>query len=203
MRSRRIRPASSSPPGGAPGAAAGPSRPIPEPGTSAVEGQPDRPRPDRARLPGHREAVKEDHRGIGDRQRGAHLVLLARDTSGWRSLCRLISRANMAGTKAVPRFHAAALAEHAEGVVALSGCREGEIARRLRVGDRDGARAAAAALAEAFPPGSTSSCRITSCPTTTGSSRNRSRSPVTCSCRSSSRTTSITRPRKAASSRTS
>jgi len=130
-----------------------PVSPDPEPGTSAVEGQPDRPRPDRARLPGHREAVKEDHRGIGDRQRGAHLVLLARDTSGWRSLCRLISRANMAGTKAVPRFNAAALAEHAEGVVALSGCREGEIARRLRVGDRDGARAAAAALAEAFPAG--------------------------------------------------
>ena len=125
----------------------------PEPGVSAVEGLPDRPRPDRARLPGHREAVKEDHRGIGDRQRGTHLVLLARDTSGWRSLCRLISRANMAGTKAVPRFRAAALAEHAEGIVALSGCREGEIARRLRVGDRDGARAAAAVLAETFPAG--------------------------------------------------
>jgi DNA polymerase III alpha subunit len=122
-----------------------------EPGSAAVEGLPDRPRPDRARLPGHRDPVKEDHRGIGARQRGAHLVLLAADSSGWRSLCRLISRANMAGTKAVPRFRAAELAEHAEGVVALSGCREGEIARRLRVGDQAGARAAAAALAERFP----------------------------------------------------
>ena len=44
----------------------------------------------------------------------------------------------------MPRFDQALLAEHAEGLVALSGCREGEIARRLRVGDRDGARAAAA-----------------------------------------------------------
>jgi DNA polymerase III alpha subunit len=117
----------------------------------AVEGSPDRPRPDRARLPGHRAPVKEDHRGIGERQRGPHLVLLASNAAGWRSLCRLISRANMAGTKAVPRFGEASLAEHAEGVVALSGCREGEIARRLRVGDRAGARAAAAALAERFP----------------------------------------------------
>ena len=124
---------------------------VAESGGAAVEGVPDRPRPDRARLPGHRDAVKEDHRGIGERQRGAHLVLLAADTSGWRSLCRLISRANLAGTKAVPRFVAASLAENAEGVVALSGCREGEIARRLRVGDREGARAAAAALAERFP----------------------------------------------------
>ena len=45
------------------------------------------------------------------------------------------------GTKAAPRFLEASLAEHVAGVVALSGCREGEIARRLRVGDRAGARA--------------------------------------------------------------
>jgi DNA polymerase III alpha subunit len=124
---------------------------VSQPGVAATAGVPDRPRPERARLPGHRDPVKEDHLGIGDRQRGAHLVLLAADTSGWRSLSRLISRANMAGTKAAPRFRADALAEHAEGVVALSGCREGEIARRLRVGDRAGARAAAATLAERFP----------------------------------------------------
>ncbi len=120
-------------------------------GSSAVEGRPDRPRPERTRLPGHREPVKEDHRGIGERQRGPHLVLLARDASGYRSLCRLISRANLAGTKAVPRFNHELLAGHTEGLVALSGCREGEIARRLRVGDREGALAAAAAFASRFP----------------------------------------------------
>ncbi|HSL33845.1 MAG TPA: PHP domain-containing protein, partial [Candidatus Limnocylindrales bacterium] len=120
-------------------------------GSAAVEGVPDRPRPERARLPGHREAVKEDHRGIGERQRGPHLVLLARDASGYRSLCRLVSRANMAGTKAAPRFSQALLADHGEGLIVLSGCREGEIARRLRVGDRAGARAAASVLAERFP----------------------------------------------------
>jgi DNA polymerase III alpha subunit len=119
--------------------------------SAAVEGLPDRPRPERGRLPGHRDPVKEDHRGIGERQRGPHLVLLARDVTGYRSLCRLISRANLAGTKAVPRFSQALLGDHTEGLVALSGCREGEIARRLRVGDRDGARVAAAILAERFP----------------------------------------------------
>jgi DNA polymerase III alpha subunit len=116
----------------------------------AGEGRPVRPRPDRSRLPGYREPVKEDFRGIGRGQRGPHLVLLARDGTGYRSLCRLISRANLAGSKGAPRFSQALLEEHAEGVVALSGCRDGEIARRLRAGDRDGARAVAERYARWF-----------------------------------------------------
>jgi DNA polymerase III alpha subunit len=116
----------------------------------AVEGLPARPRPERTRLPGHRSVVKEDLRGIGERQRGPHLVLLARDAAGYRSLCRLVSRANLDGTKRVPRFSQALLAGHTEGLLALSGGRESEIARRLRVGDRDGARAAAERYATLF-----------------------------------------------------
>ncbi|OGO58870.1 MAG: hypothetical protein A2V85_01890 [Chloroflexi bacterium RBG_16_72_14] len=115
-----------------------------------VEGRPARPRPERARLPGHRRVRKEDHRGIGEAERGPHLVLLARDATGWRSLCRLVSRANLAGTKAVPAFTQALLAEHAEGLIALSGCRHGELARRLRAGDRPGARALAERYARLF-----------------------------------------------------
>ena len=115
-----------------------------------VEGLPGRPRPDRARLPGHRQVVKEDHRGIGEAERGPHLVLLARDATGWRSLCRMVSRANMAGSKAVPAFTHALLEANAEGLVALSGCRHGELARRLRAGDRDGARAVAERYARTF-----------------------------------------------------
>ncbi|HYL40937.1 MAG TPA: PHP domain-containing protein, partial [Candidatus Binatus sp.] len=92
-------------------------------------------------------------RGIGERQRGPHLVLLARDGSGYRSLCRLLSRANLAGTKRVPQLHQALLVEHLEGLVALSGCRDGEIARRLRVGDRAGAAAVAGRYAELYGRG--------------------------------------------------
>ncbi|MBI3751608.1 MAG: DNA polymerase III subunit alpha [Chloroflexi bacterium] len=119
----------------------------------AADGLPDRPRPSRARLPGHRRVVKEDLRGIGDRQRGPHLVLLARDATGYRSLCRILSRANLDGTKRVPQFRQRLLAEHTEGLVALSGCREGEIARRLRVGDREGAATVARRYATLFGRG--------------------------------------------------
>jgi DNA polymerase III alpha subunit len=120
---------------------------------SSREGLPARPRPARARLPGHRDPVKEDLRGIGEGQRGPHLVLLARNTAGYRSLCRLVSRANLAGTKSMPRFSHELLAANTEGLVALSGCREGEISRRLRAGDRVGARAAAERYARLFAGG--------------------------------------------------
>ncbi|HEY2888267.1 MAG TPA: PHP domain-containing protein, partial [Candidatus Limnocylindrales bacterium] len=95
----------------------------------------------------------EDLRGIGERVRGPHLVLLARSQVGWRSLCRLVSHANMAGTKGVPRFSHALLADHTEGLVALSGCRDGELARRLRTGDLAGARAVAERYATLFGRG--------------------------------------------------
>jgi DNA polymerase III alpha subunit len=121
--------------------------------SEAIEGLPNRPRSPRMLLPGHRDLVREDLRGIRERTRGPHLVLLARSQVGWRSLCRLVSRANLAGTKGVPRFNQALLAEHTEGLVALSGCGEGEVARRLRAGDRIGARAVAERHAALFGRG--------------------------------------------------
>ncbi|MFP5342490.1 MAG: PHP domain-containing protein [Candidatus Limnocylindria bacterium] len=115
-------------------------------------GRPARPRPDRARLPGQRDPRREDLRGIDRRARGPRLVLLARDQLGWRSLCRFLSHANLDGTKGAPKARHALLDEHHEGVVGLSGGRAGEIGRRLLVGDRAGARAAAERHAATFGP---------------------------------------------------
>ena len=50
----------------------------------------------------------------------------------------------------MPRFTQALLADHVEGLIALSGCRDGELARRLRVGDREGARRVAEGYATLF-----------------------------------------------------
>src|SRR4051812_23758138 len=113
--------------------------------------KPRRPLLERQRPPGHRDPVREDLRGVRSRELGPHLVLLARDMTGYRSLCRLVSAANMAGTKGVPRFRHSLLEQHVEGLVALSGCRHGEIGRRLMAGDREGALAAARRLARLYP----------------------------------------------------
>jgi error-prone DNA polymerase len=117
------------------------------------DGAPARPRAERPRLPGHRSPLREDLRGVGDAQRGPHLVLLARDQAGYGNLSRLISAANLAGSKGVPQFTHALLERHAGGVIALSGCRHGEIARRLLAGDREGAARTAEWYARRFGPG--------------------------------------------------
>ncbi|MGI8928039.1 MAG: DNA polymerase III subunit alpha [Candidatus Limnocylindrales bacterium] len=115
-----------------------------------IEGRAVRPTIERLRPPGHREPRREDMRGVRARELGPHLVLIARDMTGYRSLCRLASNAHLAGTKGAPRFTHKLLAENTEGLVALSGCRHGEVVRRLLAGDREGAAQAARALALMF-----------------------------------------------------
>jgi DNA polymerase III alpha subunit len=121
--------------------------------SDTTDGRAVRPAIERQRPPGHRDPRKEDLRGVRPRELGPHLVLLARDMTGYRSLCRLASNAHLAGTKGAPRFTHKLLAQNTEGLVALSGCRHGEIGRRLLAGDREGAAAAADLLAKAFGAG--------------------------------------------------
>ncbi len=116
-----------------------------------VDGRAVRPLVERLRPPSHRDPRREDMRGVRARELGPHLVLLARDMSGYRSLCRLASNAHLAGTKGAPRFTHERLRADTQGLIALSGCRHGEIARRLLAGDRDGAKDAARRLAGVFP----------------------------------------------------
>ena len=78
---------------------------------------------------------------------GDHLVLLARDVDGYTALSRLASRGHLAGEKQFPVFERglveAALDEARGHLFGLSGCRNGEVPRRLLAGDRDAALDAA------------------------------------------------------------
>ena len=109
-------------------------------------GEPARPVVDRQRPPGHRESRREDLRGVRPRELGPHLTLLAQDQAGYANLCRLSSAAHLAGSKAVPRFTHQLLEQHRDGLVVLTGCRHGELPRRLLAGDREGAVRALARL---------------------------------------------------------
>ena len=85
-------------------------------------------------------------RGAG----GHHLVLLARDYTGWSNLCRIISAAHLEHPGEPPLARLATLAEHGGHLIALSACRRGEVWSRLLAGDPKGARAAASVFRDIF-----------------------------------------------------
>ena len=69
-----------------------------------------------------------------DRKRGKgldggyfHLTILAKDFTGYQNLVRLASRAYLEGFYEKPRIDREILREHAEGLIALSGCLGAEI----------------------------------------------------------------------------
>jgi len=81
---------------------------------------------------------------------GRHLTLLVRDREGWRSLCRLLSAAQLAGGKGHAPVARELLAAHTAGLVCLSGCRHGALAAPLLADDEDGAWSAATGLRDLF-----------------------------------------------------
>jgi DNA polymerase III alpha subunit len=89
---------------------------------------------------------------------GDHLVLLARDSTGYAILSRLVSRGHLAGEKQFPVFERTLIDEALDAgrghLVGLSGCRNGEVPRHLLAGEPNAALAAAARWASHFPDGS-------------------------------------------------
>jgi error-prone DNA polymerase len=73
----------------------------------------------------------------------SHLTLLAETPRGYANLSRLLSRANLASPRGAPRVAFSWLVEHAEGLIALSGCRKGEVASLAEKGELKAAREAA------------------------------------------------------------
>jgi len=82
-----------------------------------------------------------------------HLILLAKDDVGYRNLCRLVTDAHVDGYYYRPRIDREHLARYAEGLVGLSACLGGEVARALEVDDWDLARNVAGQYGEILGPG--------------------------------------------------
>ncbi|HEX2127730.1 MAG TPA: DNA polymerase III subunit alpha, partial [Solirubrobacterales bacterium] len=81
-----------------------------------------------------------------------HLTLLAQGEVGYRNLLRLVSLAHLEGFYHRPRMDKQLLAEHADGIVCLSGCLSSEIGVALQQGQRDRARRVADSYREVFGP---------------------------------------------------
>ncbi|MPZ15145.1 MAG: DNA polymerase III subunit alpha [Chloroflexi bacterium] len=82
----------------------------------------------------------------------AHLVLLAKDDTGYRNLLALATRAHLDGFYYRPRIDHELLAEHRQGLVALSACGSGEIPWALRHENPTRARQTAELYRELFGP---------------------------------------------------
>jgi DNA polymerase III subunit alpha len=93
-------------------------------------------------------ASRFDRKGKGDHH---HLVVLAMDQVGYRNLVRLVTQAHLEGFYYKPRVDKELLQEHNTGLIALSSCLHGEVARHLSADDPKGAEAAAREYAEIFP----------------------------------------------------
>ncbi|HEY4458395.1 MAG TPA: DNA polymerase III subunit alpha, partial [Pseudonocardiaceae bacterium] len=79
-----------------------------------------------------------DESGEGGDVSGAgaytHMTMLAGNTTGLRNLFKLSSMASIDGYYRKPRMDRELIAEHAEGIIATTGCPSGEVQTRLRLG---------------------------------------------------------------------
>ncbi|MCR4328284.1 MAG: DNA polymerase III subunit alpha [Patescibacteria group bacterium] len=79
-------------------------------------------------------APKErQNKDAGDRY--YHLILLAENNTGWKNLIKLVTKAQLEGFYYKPRMDKELLREYHEGIISLSGCFSGELARAILAGD--------------------------------------------------------------------
>ena len=79
-----------------------------------------------------------------------HLLVLAENEEGYRNLVKITSEASLHGFYYKPRISKKFLAEHATGLIGLSGCLKGEVAERLTDDKYEAAREAAATYRDIF-----------------------------------------------------
>jgi DNA polymerase-3 subunit alpha len=79
-----------------------------------------------------------------------HMTLLSETTEGMHNLFRLSSKASIEGYYFKPRMDRELLQKYSKGLIATTGCPSGEVQTRLRLGQYDAARAAAAEFQDIF-----------------------------------------------------
>jgi len=82
----------------------------------------------------------------------SHLVLLAKNRTGYRHLVKLSSIAFLEGYYRRPRIDREVLEQYREGLIGLAACLSGEIALYLRQGNYETAKASAQYFARLFGP---------------------------------------------------
>ena len=84
---------------------------------------------------------------------GHHLTLLCETQRGYANLCRLLTHAHLEHERGKPCIESEVLARHSEGLIALSGCRRGEVPSLVAEGRYHEAEEAARRYLTWFGPG--------------------------------------------------
>ncbi len=74
---------------------------------------------------------KEKNTGTGE-SNYYHLILLVKNETGWKNLLQLVTQSWLEGFYYRPRMDKEMLRKHHEGLIALSGCLSGEVAKALQ-----------------------------------------------------------------------
>ncbi|RMF57255.1 MAG: DNA polymerase III subunit alpha [Calditrichaeota bacterium] len=98
--------------------------------------------------PGSRKEKKGG--GKGGTKAAYHLVLLAKNNTGYRNLMKLSSLAYLEGFYYKPRIDKEILRQHKEGLIVLSACMSGELFTQLNYGDKKEAIATVEEYLELF-----------------------------------------------------
>ena len=77
--------------------------------------------------------INDKETGIDDKK--YHLVLLAKNNTGYKNLIKLITKANLEGFYYKPRVDKELLKKYSEGLIAMSACMSGEIPRAILTRD--------------------------------------------------------------------
>lgn len=85
-------------------------------------------------------------------RRSNHLILLAKNTQGYKNLMTLVSIANIEGYYYKPRIDWETLTKYHEGLICSSACVEGEIAQQVIEGNYEKAKARAKEFQDLFGP---------------------------------------------------
>ncbi|HSM87503.1 MAG TPA: DNA polymerase III subunit alpha [Candidatus Limnocylindrales bacterium] len=96
---------------------------------------------------------KDDHRierTPPDGDTYNHLLVLAENEEGYRNLIKITSEASLHGFYYKPRISKRFLAEHAKGLIGLSGCLAGEVCENFLEGKYDAGKKAAEQYREIF-----------------------------------------------------
>ena len=87
-----------------------------------------------------------------DAQSG-HLILLAKNNTGYENLLYIVSKASLEGMYYKPRVDMELFREHSEGIIALSGCLAGDVQRLILQGNYQAAKEKALEYSEIFQDG--------------------------------------------------